>query len=307
MASTKQKVSKRAKVTKATKQSSQSTARESHNIPSAFKLTAMAARLVWSYKKQFGIITAIYGVLLIVLVQGLSNGTDVSALKDTLSAFFTGNIGSLASGLTIFVVLLGSAGTTATSNGAYQFFVAIVISLVLIWSLRQAKAGSKFTVRDAFYKSMYPFIPFILVLLIICLQLLPLLIGAALYNAAASGVAATLAERLLFLAIYVVLALWSGYMLSSSIFALYIVALPDMTPIKALRSARDLVKKRRWLVIRKIIFAPLFLLIVAAIIMIPIIVLLTPVARYVFFILTTSVVLALHSYFYTLYRELIDD
>lgn len=304
MATTTKTASKRKK---SVQKSQQVVARPKHTIPSAFRLTAMAAQLVWSYKKQFGIITAIYGVLLIVLVQGLSNGTDVSALKDTLSAFFTGNIGSLASGLTIFVVLLGSAGTTATSNGAYQFFVAIVISLVLIWALRQAKAGSTFTVRDAFYKSMYPFIPFILVLLIICLQLLPLLVGAALYNAAASGVAATLAERLLFLAIYVVLALWSGYMVSSSIFALYIVALPDMTPIKALRSARDLVKKRRWLVIRKIIFAPLFLLIVAAIIMIPIIVLLTPVARYVFFLLTTSVVLALHSYFYTLYRELIDD
>lgn len=276
-------------------------------LPNAFKITASAAKLVWSEWRQFALITVIYGLMLIVLVQGLSNGTDVTGLKGTLNAIFTGHFGSLASGVTIFVVMLGSVGSNATGNGSYQFFVAIIISLVLIWALRQAKAGSKFSVKDAFYKSMYPLIPFILVLLVICAQLLPLIIGSAIYNAAASGAAVTVIEKLLFLAIYAGLAIWSGYMISSSIFALYIVALPDMSPLQALRSARDLVKGRRWSVIRKIIFAPLFLLVASAVIMLPVIVILTPLARWIFFALTTSVMLALHSYFYTLYRELIDD
>lgn len=276
-------------------------------LPNAFKLTASAARLVWSYWRQFAIITVIYGLMLIVLVQGLSNGTDVTGLKSTRSAIFTGNFGSLASGVTIFVVMLGSVGTNATGNGSYQFFVAIIISLVLIWALRQAKSGSQFSVRDAFYKSMYPLIPFILVLLVICAQLLPLIIGSALYSAAVGGAAVTLIEKLIFLVIYTGLAVWSGYMVSSSIFALYIVALPDMSPLQALRSARELVKGRRWSVIRKILFAPLFLLVASAIIMLPVIVILTPLARWIFFALTTSVMLALHSYFYTLYRELIND
>ena len=56
-------------------------------------------------------------------------------------------------------------------------------------------------------------------------------------------------------------------------FALYIVTLPDMTPMKALRSARELVRYRRWTVLRKVLFLPLMLLVVAAIIMVPIIIL----------------------------------
>ncbi len=96
-------------------------------------------------------------------------------------------------------------------------------------------------------------------------------------------------------------------MISSSIFALYIVTLPDMTPLKALRSARELVKGRRWAVILRLLSLPVILLIVAAIIMVPIIIVLTPVAQWVFFLLTMFTLVAVHAYMYTLYRELLNE
>ena len=71
------------------------------------------------------------------------------------------------------------------------------------------------------------------------------------------------------------LALLSLYMICSSLFALYIVTLPNVTPMKALRSARQLVLHRRFLVLRKILFMPLALLVLGAIIMIPLIIFLT--------------------------------
>jgi hypothetical protein len=96
-------------------------------------------------------------------------------------------------------------------------------------------------------------------------------------------------------------------MLASSLFALYIVTLPGMTPIRALRSARGLVRYRRWTVIRKILWLPLLLLLVAAVIMLPIIIWLTAVAQWVFFILSMFALLAVHSYMYALYRELLNE
>jgi hypothetical protein len=275
-------------------------------MPNAFQLTKRAAQLVWRYKLLFGGITLIYAVLALLLVRGFSGGTNVSNLKDLLNSFFTGNFGSLASGLTIYVVLLGSAGSS-NGNGAYQFVLTIITSLAIIWSLRQAMAGARISIKDAFYKGMYPVIPFIFVLLVICIQLIPLLTGSAIYGAAMGGTAATLLEKSLFAGIYLVLGLWSGYMLSSSLFAIYIVTLPDMTPLKALRSAKDLVRGRRWSVIRKIIFMPVMLLVASVVIMLPIILVATPLARWAFFVLTTLSIVAVHSYLYTTYRELIDE
>jgi hypothetical protein len=60
-------------------------------------------------------------------------------------------------------------------------------------------------------------------------------------------------------------------------------------------------------VMRKVLFLPLLLLLIAAAIMLPIIIWLAPLARWVFFILTMSVLAAVHGYLYTLYRELLRE
>ena len=89
---------------------------------------------------------------------------------------------------------------------------------------------------------MYPLIPFILVLLVCCLQLLPLIIGSSLYSLVVSnGIAVQPIEKFVWALLFASLALLSLYMITSSLFALYISTLPDMTPMKALRSARELV------------------------------------------------------------------
>ncbi len=53
--------------------------------------------------------------------------------------------------------------------------------------------------------------------------------------------------------IFFLLAMLTLIYVKSSLFALYIVTLPDMTPMKALRSARELARYRRWTVLRKIL------------------------------------------------------
>jgi hypothetical protein len=209
----------------------------------------------------------------------------------------------------VFVVLVGSAGNGSSQTaGAYQLFLALITSLAVIWSLRQLLANHPLRLRDAYYRGMYPLIPFILVLLIVSLQLLPLLIGSSLYSLViTNGIAVNALEKGLWLVFFLALALWTLYMISASLFALYIVTLPEMTPLKALRSARELVHGRRWTVLRKILYLPLLLLVVAAIIMVPIIIWLTALAQWVFFLLTMFSLIAIHTYMYNLYRELLNE
>ena len=58
---------------------------------------------------------------------------------------------------------------------------------------------------------------------------------------------------------------------------------------------------------RKLLFLPILLVVVAAVVMLPIIVWLTPLAQWVFFVLTLFAIAAVHSYVYGLYRELLND
>ncbi len=278
-------------------------------LPNVWRLTRAATLTLWRHRKLFIGITLVYGLLNLILVQGFSGGTDVSSLKSELSQIFHGHFGSLASGLSVFVVLVGSAGNGSSATaGAYQLFLALIVSLAVIWALRQVLAGAALRIRDAYYRGMAPLIPFVLVLLVIAVQLIPLLIGSALYSTViTNGIAVYFIEKVIWLAVFILLALVSLYLLSSSLFALYIVTLPDMTPLRALRSARELVRHRRWTVLRKILALPIILLAVAAIIMLPIIVWLTPLSRWVFFVLTMFVLTAVHTYMYTLYRELLNE
>jgi predicted ferric reductase len=101
------------------------------------------------------------------------------------------------------------------------------------------------------------------------------------------------------------LAVLSLYLVCSSVFALYIATLQNMTPVKALRSAKRLVQYRRWSIMRKIILLPIIFIVVATVIMLPVILFLSPAAPWIFFALTMLAIAVTHSYIYTLYRELL--
>ena len=277
-------------------------------IPSVWQLTKQPSLLVVRNWRLFAGITVVYGLLNVILAQALT-GSSASSLKAQIGQAFSGHLGGLGSSLLVFSGLLGSAGSPASgAAGAYQLFIGLIASLAIIWALRQTVSGKTLRIRDAYYRGMSPLVPFILVLLIIGLQLLPLAIGSSIYAIVTSqGIAVHVYEKIIWATIFGLLSTWSLYMLSSSLFGLYIVTLPDMTPLKALRSARQLVKGRRWTVLRKLLFLPLLLLLAAALIMLPFIIWLTPVATYIFFMLTTVTLLAVHSYMYGLYRELLDE
>lgn len=276
-------------------------------LPGAFKVLRGSLGLVRRNWKVFLGIVLIYGVLNVLLVQGFSAAGDLNQAKSDLDQAFTGNWGELATGLTLFTQLLGSSGNTANPTaGAYQLVLALLVSLALIWALRQMYSGNKIRVRDAFYNGMSQLVQFVMVLIVIGLQLIPMAVGLLVYSAVSGAdVAATSAEHILWAGLAFLLSVVSLYMVSSSIFALYIVTLPEMTPLKALRSARQLAANRRWAVMRKVIFLPIVLVAFAAILVVPLVLFATPVAPWVFFLLSMMLLPAVHSYMYALYRSML--
>ena len=180
--------------------------------------------------------------------------------------------------------------------------------MAIIWALRQLIVGKKIRIRDAYYQGMSPLVPFALVLVVIGFQLIPLLIGSAIYSTVmTNGIAIDGGEKFLFAAVFVLLALVSLYFVSSSVFALYIVTLSDMTPMKALKNARALVRGRRWRIIPKVLFLPVALFVVAASLLLPFIIGAPALAQSVFFVLSMFGLVVAHTYLYTLYRELLHE
>ncbi len=278
-------------------------------LPNAFRLFATTLGILRKNWRLFTVLAIIYGLLTVLLVRGVGGGLNLQELKSTFADVFKGRFGGIVTGAVLFSTLLGSAGSTGTQDGsAYQSILMLIISLTIIWALRQVQAGHKIRARDAFYKGTYPLVQFTLVLMVVGLQLLPFAIGSWLYSTVVgNGIASTLVERGLWMLVFGLLMLLSFYMICSSVFALFIVTLPDMTPFKALRSARQLVLHRRWSTMRKVLFLPLALVLLAGVIMLPLLVFVTQIAEAVFFMLTMVGWLVAVSYLYNLYRELLRE
>jgi hypothetical protein len=272
-------------------------------LSGSFKLTAHVIKLLKQHWKTLGGIVLVYLILNIIFASGVSNiSSAVSTLKDNLSG--NANLSSAFSG---FGTLVGSAGSSSSDTGSTLQSVLVVLeSLVIIWSLRQLLAGEAIKIKQAYYRSTTPLVPFMLVIFMIILQLLPITFGGVVLAAVlTSAFTAGTLVTVIFSTIFALLAIWSVYMVSGSIFALYIVTLPDMQPRQALRSAKNLVRYRRWSIIRKVLFLPVFIFVAMGIIIVPLILYATFLVVPIFYVLSMLTILFVHAYLYSLYRELI--
>ncbi len=273
-------------------------------IPSSWTLLKRSADTMWRHKKVLGGVLIVYGLLQIILVRGVLM-SNFSEVKQAVEQNVDGFLGTA----TLFTYVTSSFGEVSTAEaGVYQSFLFILCSLAFIWALRQVVAKKQVRIRDAFYKGMYPLVPFILILLVIGLQTIPALIGSWLYGTVlANEIAVTGFEQVLWLIVFLAFLAPSVYMICSSVFALYISTLPDMTPMQALRSARELVRYRRWAIIRKIIILSIIILLILATIITPVIATVSVITPFVFYILTVIATGFVHTYMYSLYRELLID
>lgn len=276
-------------------------------LPSAWSIFKGSIGLVKRNYKLFLGIAGWYALINFIFVQGLNPGADLGDVKTTLADILSGNWSQISTGAASFAYLVSaSGGSPDTASSSYQLVWMVVVSLALIWTLRQLHASKVVRIRDGFYQGMYPFIPFILVLMVIGLQSIPMILGGTLLTIVlGNGIATTGIEIFIWCVLCFSLVVLSLYMICSSIFALYVVGLPDTTPMTALRSARQLSANRRWLVLRKLLFLPFILLILWGIVMIPLILLIPAVAVWIFFLTMAINVVIAHSYYYALYRSLL--
>lgn len=278
---------------KQARQKAKKEARSHGPLPGSFRLTWQSLVFIKKFWKPLGGIVLVYALLNLIFTSGLLNGAG--------SAVNGG--GKLADALNVYGTLISSGGSNAAP--LMQTVLLIIESLVIIWALRHLFSGEKIGVKQAYYHSTFPLIPFVIVLFIILLQLLPLTIGSTVLTLILSTVSGSSAVDVVAALLFIVLSAWSLYMVSSSIFALYIVTLPDMHPRVALKSAKSLVRYRRLPLIRKILFLPLFIIVFMGIVIVPLILFANFLVSPAFFVLSMLAVLFAHTYLYSLYKGLL--
>ncbi len=287
------------------KQVSKKTAQQ-RKLTGSFSLTGQVVRTLKKFWKPLGGIVLVYLILNVIFASGISSlSTTVNDIKDNFQAsggrHFVDAIGGFGS-------LVGSAGASSSQTASVlQAILVVLESLVIIWAIRQLLSGDPIKVKAAYYRSMTPLIPFLLVIAVIFIQLLPVTLGSAIIGAILTTIFNSSAVlTAVFVGIFSALAVWSVYMISSSIFALYIVTLPGMEPRQALRSAKELVKFHRWQLMRRVAFLPLFILIAMAVLVVPLILFASFLVAPVFYVLSMIAILFIHTYLYSLYRSLLD-
>lgn len=276
-------------------------------LPKARRIFARTWRTYWQNKKVFGGLLAIFFVLTIVFVQGARLSGEASDIQFIVEDLIDGATGRLLGGIAVLGLFTSSvANAPSDVAGVYQTIFFILMSLAIIYALRKLHVGKTIGIRDALYNSTYPLVPFVLTLFVIGLQLIPFAVGSWLFSTVSSaGLAAHPVEQLMWAIIFFLLALLSLYMVASSIFALYIVTLPDMRPMQSLRSARKLVYLRRWAIMRKLIFAPFVLVILGFLVSLPFAIFVPVLAEYIVLLYFLFGSLFFYGYVYELYRELL--
>jgi hypothetical protein len=269
--------------------------RKRRPIIGSFSLAWQSIKFIKQFWKPLGAIVLVYSLLNLFLASGLiSNARNVVGSE---------NGGKFSDALSSFTsILTGGSDQEATM----QTVLFIIESLVIIWALRHLFSGEQIKVKHAYYHSTSSLIPFVIILFVVVLQLLPLTISSAIFALVLSSIVGNALVQAAFTFLFVAAAFWSLYMLCSSVFALYIVTLPNMEPRAALKSAKKLVAFRRWQIVRKLLFLPFGMITSMAIILLPLILYAKFLVTPVFFILAMLSILFAHTYLYSLYKGLLE-
>jgi hypothetical protein len=294
-------------------------------LPGYIAFTHYVNKTLWSNKKLFFGLACIYLILLTILV-GLGSQDTYNTLTDTLqqtsSGIGAGDLSQLNQAGLLFLTI-ATVGITNAPSEAQQIFavlLGLLVWLTTVWLLRNKMAGHKVKLRDGLYNAGAPILPLFLVVLVLVVQLIPILIAIIAYGAASSsGLLAGGVEAMLFWVAATLLALLSIFWATGTFFGMVIVTLPGMYPIKALRSAGDLVFGRRIRILLRWLWMFLMVALLWVVVLIPFILIdlwlksiwpffvNVPVVPVVLALLGTVSIIWISGYVYLFYRKVVDE
>lgn len=294
-------------------------------LPGYWAFTNEVRRLL---KKHIRTMLGLFTVytLLAGLFVGLASQevyTEINkAIREVGGEVSSGNFANVGDvGLYVAAGLTGGLGQeTSQLQQVYGAIITLLVWLTTVWLLRAYLAGGKPKLRDGLYSAGAPFVSTFLVAFFGILQLLPMAIGAIGVGAAASaGLMENGVEAMVVWAVVLLLTTLSVYWLSATLIALVVVTLPGMYPMRAIRTAGDLVMGRRLRIIYRLLWLVLTIVFAWIIVLLPLLLFDTwikgvvssiewlPIIPMALLVMGTATVMWSSAYIYSLYRKVVDD
>lgn len=275
-------------------------------LPSVLTLCKLTLTTIKQNRRYFVRYVLLYVILSYVFIQTISTTANVLEAKQLIGESY-GN--SFMANLALYGGLIGSSAQLTNQVAAvYQFMIVLLFGLALVYGLRHMydTESERVTLKQSLYKGMTPLVPVMLVLSVIAIQLLPLSIGTSIYaTVVSSGLIASAIEQIGWILLTVALAGLSLYFVAGSILGLVIVTLPDMTPMRALRASRRLVRFRRLAILGKLLSLGVIIFILMGLVVIPAISMAPNIAQLVLFAASCCMLPIALTYVYNLYRSML--
>ena len=299
--------------------------RKKITLPGYFSLTKSTHQMIWKDKKLFAKLLAVYATMTLLFIgvasQDMFNSLS-DLMKETASKISGGDFGSIsqASILTLTTVAGGATQNLNELQQVLALFFGVYVWLTTVWIIRNIINGNKFNLRDALYNAGGPFIPTLIISLLLIIQMLPFALALIIQTAAQfTGFATDGAEAMLLWMGTGLLIVLSLYWLSATFFALIIATLPGIYPWQAYKTASDIVTGRRLVLLYRFLWVALLVVLTWAVIVVPAVLINTwlgdvwPLFRNIPFIpililiMSTATLIWVATYIYLLYRKIVDD
>ncbi|MFO0971335.1 MAG: hypothetical protein U0520_03260 [Candidatus Saccharimonadales bacterium] len=278
---------------------------EPRYIPSSTTLLRGTLRFIWQNKKIFFYIFLIHLLLYVIIIRSPVS-TNIDAIRDSIDSVLGENSQKTSEGTLATLGTVLTLSATNQTNVTVSGISVLLMSLVYVWAIRELHVHKDIKARDAYYNSMAPLMPVVLVLVVLSAQLIPFAGASFVYGTArTSGLFANGFEDIAIFTAAVLVGLMSFYWITSTVVAFYIATLQGMYPMQALRNAKKLVQFQRFTVFKRILALPIML----GLIYILLLALTVRFATNQIFVIIEFLQLiglpVLHVYLYKLYRALI--
>lgn len=228
-------------------------------VPAWWRLTGTTGLLMKAEWKKIALLVAVFAPVAWV-VSGIYS-QDFSDVKLALGLFEGSSLDGFTEATLLLTGFFTAQGNLASDSLIMLNILGLLLWLSFIWVARYAFARKHTTMREALYTSGAAFVPFLLLLLLLTVQLIPTAFASLILNSmAGTGFVQGTIETALFIVLAILLVILSLYLLIGTVVALQIVALPGMYPWRALRNARKLIGGRRFSVLRKLIMLAIIIL-----------------------------------------------
>lgn len=294
-------------------------------LPGYWAFSNYVFKTIWKQRRLFGLLALVYAILSGLIVGTTSQDTYMQLsdlFKESGDDISQGDFGEIGKASLLLVATI-SGGANATPTEGQQIYggvLALLAWLTTVWLLRNILAGHTVRLRDGLYNAGAPIVATFFVCIVLLFQLLPLGLAFVGYSAAvSSGLLSGGVAAMVFWAVASLLAVLSLYWVTSTIIALVVVTLPGMYPMRALRTAGDLVIGRRLRILLRLLWLLLGIVVVWAVIMIPVVIFDTwlkgvweagagvPLIPLALLAMSSVTVIWAASYVYLFYRKVVDD